>query len=145
MSLAAVAPRREPRSAPIEGEHTLSHSTLYLSLSLSLLCQATFDSSSTSYRCLQLGVRLINEGCRFISKLSELRTTRAVLPRCVPKIQLTFCAVMTHNLARTPEIKKNSSCSTHFLARGAQVSGLQLRVPLLLSLLLHLPISRTDR
>lgn len=106
MSLAAVAPRRDPRSAPIEGEHTLSHSTLYLSLSLSLLCQATFDSSSTSYRCLQLGVRLINEGCRFISKLSELRTTRAVLPRCVPKIQLTFCAVMTHNLARTPEKKR---------------------------------------
>lgn len=144
MSLAAVAPCRDPRSAPIEGEHTLSHSTLYLSLSLSLLCQATFDSSSTSYRCLQLGVRLINEGCRFISKLSELRTTRAVLPRCVPKIQLTFCAVMTHNLARTPE-KKNSSWSTNFLARGAQVSGLQLRVPLLLFLLLHLPISRTDR
>lgn len=106
MSLAAVAPRRDPRSAPIEGEHTLSHSTLYLSLSLSLLCQATFDSSSTSYRCLQLGVRLINEGCRFISKLSELRTTRAVLPRCVPKIQLTFCAVMTHNLARTPKKKE---------------------------------------
>lgn len=145
MSLAAVAPRRDPRSAPIEGEHTLSHSTLYLSLSLSLLCQTTFDSSSTSYRCLQLGVRLINEGCRFISKLSELRTTRAVLPRCVPKIQLTFCAVMTHNLARTPEKKINSSWSTHFLARGAQVSGLQLRVPLLLFLLLHLPISRTDR
>lgn len=108
MSLAAVAPRRDPRSAPIEEELTLSHSTLYLSLSLSLslLCQATFDSSSTSYRCLQLGVRLINEGCRFISKLSELRTTRAVLPRCVPKIQLTFCAVMTHNLARTPEKKE---------------------------------------
>lgn len=70
---------------------------LFLSRSLSRSRLATFDSRRrrTSYQLpvtvaacpLALGVRLINEGSRFISKPSELKTTRAeaTLPRCVPK------------------------------------------------------------